>query len=171
MAVAMMAKQRHPGLYRPSNLTYPGRIAENRWFEKQISEFVRKESKNYGLIYFYSPTCGLCQAQSALLKYFRREFPEMEILPVDVTKNPELALSMGVEVTPTIVLLSRWDKRWFPVSHGLIYLKNLKENIYRAIKYLKGETDDYSWYKLPDIYGQGYQEENRLKAFFREVKK
>lgn len=57
------------------------------------------------LVDFYSPTCGPCRLQTPVLEELATERPDLKIVKLDVTENPELAVHHQIAAVPTLILL------------------------------------------------------------------
>ncbi len=92
----------------------------------------------FALLYFRSETCIYCQAQDNVLKYFQAN-TGWEIKTIDVDRDAAAAETFGVRVTPTLYLIYRNSKDYMPVGVGPTTANDLEDNIYRAMRFLKGE--------------------------------
>lgn len=54
---------------------------------------------------FFATWCGPCQMLSPVLEELSQEFPEVEIVKVDVDEAPELAEKYGVFSIPNVVMI------------------------------------------------------------------
>lgn len=57
------------------------------------------------LVDFYSPTCGPCRLQTPVLEQLAVERPDLKIVKLDVTENPELAVHRQIAAVPTLMLV------------------------------------------------------------------
>lgn len=57
------------------------------------------------LVDFFSPTCGPCRLQTPVLEGLAVERPDLKIVKVDVSNNPELAVHHGIAAVPTLMLV------------------------------------------------------------------
>lgn len=57
------------------------------------------------LVDFYSPTCGPCRLQTPVLEQLAVERPDLKIVKLDVTENPELAVHHQIVAVPTLMLI------------------------------------------------------------------
>lgn len=57
------------------------------------------------LVDFYSPTCGPCRMQTPVLEELAVERPDLKIVKLDVSENPELAVHHQIAAVPTLILL------------------------------------------------------------------
>jgi len=89
---------------------------EYQTYKKDMYKKVFSSLKDkIGIIYFFSANCGACKMENPLIEqlYYKYELPiravsvdgTIEDFPFPVVVNPDLALKMGVKVTPTIVLV------------------------------------------------------------------
>lgn len=57
------------------------------------------------LVDFYSPTCGPCRMQTPVLEALAVERPDLRIVKLDVSENPELAVHHQIAAVPTLLLI------------------------------------------------------------------
>ena len=125
----------------------PGRTATTIQKNEDMENKIVWAAGNYGLVYFYSPSCPYCEAQIPILKYFSEKY-KWEIQPYDTAKDNKVAETFNVNTTPTILIVSRESGEYLIVSSGVVALPDLEERIYRGVRLLAGETtvDSYSTY-------------------------
>jgi thioredoxin 1 len=75
------------------------------------------------LIDFYTPQCGPCKVLHGVLEELSREFSDVKMTKVDVTKDPDMAQRFGVMSVPTVVFLK--DAQVRHVSKGFSNKANL----------------------------------------------
>lgn len=128
-------------------ITTPGRVATTKQTAQDIEDKINWAAGNYGIIYFYSPECQYCEAQTPILKYFVDKY-KWEIQPYDTKTDSKVAETFNVTVTPTILIVGRRNGEYLIVSSGVISLPDMEERIYRGIRLLEGETsvENYSTY-------------------------
>lgn len=117
------------------------------------SSYIRDNRENFGLLYFYRETCGFCQKQTPIIRYFE-DMSGWKVKAVDADRIPEAVARFNVKSVPMLVLVERETERWLPVASGLMTYEELEERLYRTIKYLNGESyeKDYSNPIRPDNY-------------------
>lgn len=121
-----------PGLFEKAELT-----------QSELRQFARKNAQEYGYIVFVQPHCPYCESQLKILKY--AEADGIPIKVVDITKNPSAQRTFAIEVTPTIILVSKKTGQYMPISAGVISLDEIYIRTARAIRMLEGE--------VPERYG------------------
>jgi conjugal transfer pilus assembly protein TraF len=145
----MLYVQQHPqyDVAAADPITTPGRVATTKQTAQEIEDKIKWAAGNYGLIYFYSPQCQYCEAQTPILKYFTEKY-QWEIMPYDTQKDSQVAATFNVTVTPTILIVGRKNGEYLIVSSGVISLPDMEERIYRGVRLLEGETsvENYSTY-------------------------
>ena len=57
------------------------------------------------LVDFYTTTCGPCLAMNPVLEEISREYDNLKIAKIEVTKNPKMSQQFGVMSVPTIMFL------------------------------------------------------------------
>ena len=141
--------QQHPeyDVAAADPITTPGRVATTKQTAQDIEDKINWAAGNYGIIYFYSPECQYCEAQTPILKYFVDKY-KWEIQPYDTKTDSKVAEVFNVTVTPTILIVGRKNGEYLIVSSGVISLPDMEERIYRGIRLLEGETsvENYSTY-------------------------
>jgi hypothetical protein len=75
-----------------------------------------------------------------LIEDFRKEYG-WEIKEIDINEEPYVAEVFEVTATPSIRMLDI-ERNSFNISNGYIIYPELKDRIYRYIRYQAGETDD-----------------------------
>jgi len=145
----MLYTQQHPeyDVAAADPITSPGRVATTRQTAQEIENKIKWATGNYGLIYFYSPECPYCDAQTPILKFFADKY-NWEIQPYDTKKDNKVAETFNVTVTPTILIVGRKSGEYLIVSSGVVSLPEIEERIYRGVRLLEGETsvENYSTY-------------------------
>lgn len=141
--------QQHPeyDVAAADPITTPGKVATIKQTAQDIEDKIIWAAGNYGIIYFYSPECQYCEAQTPILKYFVDKY-KWEIQPYDTKTDSKVAEAFNVTVTPTILIVGRKNGEYLIVSSGVISLPDMEERIYRGIRLLEGETsvENYSTY-------------------------
>ena len=146
---SMLFVQQHPeyDVAAADPITTPGKVATIKQTAQDIEDKINWAAGNYGIIYFYSPECQYCEAQTPILKYFVDKY-KWEIQPYDTKTDSKVAEAFNVTVTPTILIVGRKNGEYLIVSSGVISLPDMEERIYRGIRLLEGETsvENYSTY-------------------------
>ena len=139
--------QKHPRLNVAAEapLNTPGGNASIRARYEDTNIVLRDNRDDFALLYFTAPGCKYCDAQDGILVYFKR-MTDWTIKPINVNERPDLTARFGVERTPSIILIYKESKDFFPVSAGVTDVPTLKTNLARGIQYLKGEI-------TPEQYG------------------
>jgi len=56
-------------------------------------------------LYFSAPTCNVCHAlKPKLLAAFEENFPQLQIISVDISETPEIAAHFSVFAIPTLLI-------------------------------------------------------------------
>ena len=112
-----------------------------------MKERITLAKGDYGLLYFYSPTCEYCEEQEKIMRFFENEYG-WEIKRIDFTRERGLAERFGVTILPSILLVYRDSTEAIPVSAGVISVSEMEDKIYRGIRLLAGEItpQEYSIY-------------------------
>ncbi len=80
-----------------------------------------------GLVYFFSPSCRACKAQTPIIKTLEKTY--RNVFDVDISSDVETARVFGVKATPTTVLIKNGviDKVFLGVKQKEFIEKLLKE--------------------------------------------
>ena len=80
-----------------------------------------------GLVYFFSPSCRACKAQTPIIKALEKTY--RNVFDVDISRDMETARVFGVKATPTTVLVRNGviDKVFLGVKQKDFIEKYLKE--------------------------------------------
>ena len=117
----------------------PGITARVQLQRDEIDSTIRRAGENHALIFFVRQGCGFCEQQAQILAYFRDKYG-WPIRTVDIGRNIAAASRFNITITPTLLLITRGEKKYMPVSSGVIALSELERKLYRAIRYLQGNT-------------------------------
>lgn len=60
---------------------------------------------------FFAVWCGPCQMLTPVLEDLSNELTEIDVLKIDIDEEQELAISMGIEVVPTVMVFKNGEKR------------------------------------------------------------
>ncbi len=140
-AVTSLVMLENPELNGASQypINKPGRLAENKQVAELVQSKIQAIRDQFGLAMFSNPSCGYCDAQREILRYLRAKHG-LDISEIDVTQRPDLEARFNVTVTPMVILIQRDSDRWMPVAVGVESAAGLEQSIYRAARYLLGET-------------------------------
>ncbi len=106
----------------------PGRGALTGLLTGEVRERLENARDDFGLIYFYSPSCRYCSEQGKIVDMFQERYG-WEVKKVNRDNNPKLAQMFGVKMVPYILLVYRHGKDAIPVSAGVIALSEMEEKI------------------------------------------
>ena len=73
-----------------------------------------------------------------------------------MNQNPELAARLGVNTTPSLILIRKGNEGYIPVSTGVTTLDDMEQRLYRGIRFLNGETTPENWSLYEFQKGQGF---------------
>lgn len=85
------------------------------------------------------PGCGFCEKQASILAYFKDKYG-WQIKVVNIDQNINAAARFNITATPTILLITKGQDRYMTVASGVIALSELERQLYRAIRFLQGNT-------------------------------
>ena len=63
------------------------------------------------IVDFFAVWCGPCQMLTPVLEDLSNELTEIDVLKIDIDEEQELAISMGIEVVPTVMVFKNGEKR------------------------------------------------------------
>lgn len=60
---------------------------------------------------FFAVWCGPCQMLAPVLEDLSNELTEIDVLKIDIDEEQELAINMGIEVVPTVIIFKNGEKQ------------------------------------------------------------
>ena len=120
--------------------TTPGIEARVQMEQREIFDTISTARNDHAILFFWKPGCGYCEKQVGILKYFTEKYG-WQIKPIDITKQTDLAARFNITVTPTLLLIQQGNEKFMPLSVGVVSLAEMEQNLYRAIRYMNGDTD------------------------------
>lgn len=60
---------------------------------------------------FFAVWCGPCQMLGPVLEDLAKEMDNIEVLKIDIDEEQELAIEMGIEVVPTVMIFKNGEKK------------------------------------------------------------
>jgi conjugal transfer pilus assembly protein TraF len=150
-SVAALVGQKNPKLSTEQTepITAPGRRAVVKLQSNEKDAVIYNAKDRYALVMFDQVDCGFCESQKGIMKFFTQKY-QWVIRTLDIKENPDFASEVGVETTPTIILIKKGEKDYLPISSGVISMSEMTSRIYRSVRYLDGdikpqqlETFDY----------------------------
>ena len=112
----------------------------NKHKSAQLRAALSHYKNEYGLILFTRQTCIFCQTQYATLGSYsdRHGWP---VKTIDIDRNPLAASRFNVTSVPLTIIVKKGADEWMPVAVGEEALTTIEINVYRAIRFLKGDTN------------------------------
>lgn len=80
---------------------------------------------------FFAVWCGPCQMLGPVLEALAKEMDNIEVLKIDIDEEQELAIEMGIEVVPTVMIFKNGEKK--NVLQGLRSKSELIEEINKVM--------------------------------------
>lgn len=130
-------------------LAGPGINARVQMQQQEISETINQAGENHALLFFISPGCGFCEQQSHILGYLVDKYG-WQIKSIDINAAPNAANRFNITTAPTLLLIKKGQDDYMTVANGVISLTELERKLYRAIRYLQGDTtgDNFLMYEF-----------------------
>ncbi len=120
--------------------TTPGIEARVEMQQKEIENTIRAARNDHAILFFWRPGCGFCEKQVGILKYFTDKYG-WQVKPINSIEQKDLAARFNITVTPTLFLIRQGNDKYLTISVGVISLGEMERKLYRAIRYLDGDTD------------------------------
>ena len=117
----------------------PGITARVRLQQNEIFQTISRAGNDHALLFFVSPGCGFCAKQAGILAFFKDKYG-WQIKTVDISRNINAAARFNITITPTLLLIKKGQEKYMTVTSGVIALSELERKLYRAIRYLQGNT-------------------------------
>ncbi len=145
-------------VYPTNPVGQEARVAQR---SQSVTRRIAAERDRAALVLLTREGCEFCEAQRGVLTYFADRHG-WEVREIDIGRDPALARRFATDYTPTTVVIFRDGGAWQPVSVGVETLEALEEGVYRALRYVLGETDP-SQYSLQEFQQGGpYDPARRL---------
>jgi conjugal transfer pilus assembly protein TraF len=143
---AMHIWQKYPELStaRDYPTVMPGIQAKYEAMGQEVNSYIVGKRYDYGLIVFVSSRCPYCKVQLNAVREFVNYYG-WEVKVVDIDYDKRAVSSFGIEVVPSIILVSKRSGDWFPLSSGVVTVDEIKERIYLAVRKLEGDLQPERW--------------------------
>jgi len=117
----------------------PGTLARVQMQQEEITGTIREAGGDHALLFFAAPGCGFCEKQAQILAYFVDKYG-WQVKPVDIEREPNLALRFNITTTPTLLLIRQDREASMRIAVGVATLPEIERNLYQAIRSMRGET-------------------------------
>ena len=117
----------------------PGSLARVQMQQDEIARTIQSSQNDHALLFFIAPGCGFCEKQAEILAYFTGKY-HWQIRPVDIEREPNLALRFNISTTPTLLLIKQDTAQSMPIAIGVATLPEIKRSLYQAIRSMRGDT-------------------------------
>lgn len=130
-------------------ITAPGKRAMVKMRLEEQEIVIREARDDFALIMFEQPGCSFCEAQASILAYFQQNY-NWPVRSVNLNEAPNFAARYGVEITPTLLLVHKSTQEALPISSGVISMADMRRNIYRTVRLMRGEItpEQYNNYEF-----------------------
>ena len=122
----------------------PGVAARVQLQQDEIAGTINAARSDHALLFFLAPGCGFCDKQAQILAYFVDKYG-WQIKPVDIGREPNIALRFNITATPTLLLIKQDREQSMPISTGVVTLPEIERKLYQAIRYMRGDTSPDSF--------------------------
>lgn len=162
--------QKHPELTTVKDypVNTPGNLSRIGQINDEKQRILKNAKDDFALIYFWAPGCPYCEDQKKILKWFKQT-SGWDIKEVNINQNPALAHATGVTVTPSVILIKRGEKDFFPVSTGVITAAEIEDKTYRAVRLLSGAMTPQE-YSIHEFQKGGGHDVNSKKDWSKPKK-
>lgn len=146
-AVVALVGQKHPTLLSESSYptSAPGQRAQVKEAKKSLEDLIYASKDDFALIMFTAQGCSYCEEQKGINKYFQTAYG-WEIREIDIAQNPKFASQFNIEMTPTLIIVSRENGEYMPISAGVISVDEISQRAYRSIRYLRKEIQPEQYF-------------------------
>ena len=114
----------------------PGAVARVQMQQEEIAETIREARDDHALLFFAAAGCGFCEKQAQILAYFVDKYG-WQVKPVDMEREPNLALRFNITTTPTLLLIRQDREASMPIATGVATLPEIERNLYQAIRSMR----------------------------------
>lgn len=155
-AVVGLVTQVDPNLSLKKDVpvTNAGKSALYSKRKREVDGYLASIRERYALLYFVDKSCAFCRVQDGILRQYQNKYG-WTIKPIELSQRPDLGAQFGVEITPSLIMVSNNQKDWIPVSYGVTSLPELVEGIYRGAKLLTGNIAPAQFYTNQEELGGG----------------
>lgn len=139
-SVASLVAQTHPKLTTDQTypLTSPGRRAMSKIQHTEKDSLLLKAKDDYALILFVQARCDFCDSQKGIMRFFVNKY-DWPVRYLDIHDHSDFAAEVGVEMTPTLILIKKGEKDIIPIASGVLSLNDMTQRIYRSVRLLEGD--------------------------------
>ena len=117
----------------------PGTLARVQMQQEEIAGTIREAGKDHALLFFAAAGCGFCEKQAQILAYFVDKYG-WQVKPVDLEREPNIALRFNITTTPTLLLIRQDREASMRIATGVATLPEIERNLYQAIRSMRGDT-------------------------------
>ncbi|MDD2462873.1 MAG: conjugal transfer protein TraF [Desulfobulbus sp.] len=117
----------------------PGAVARVQMQQEEIARTIRDARDDHALLFFAAAGCGFCEKQAQILAYFVDKYG-WQVKPVDMEREPNIALRFNITTTPTLLLIRQDRQQSMSIATGVATLPEIERNLYQAIRSMRGDT-------------------------------
>jgi len=144
--VDSMVSQSNPqyALEQEFPLSVQARQASETSKMKDVENKIANSQGNYALLYFYGKDCPYCVTEDKMLNVFAKKY-NWTVKKINRDNQPELAAQFKIQVVPSIIMVKKGEKNYFPISYGILAMNEMEEKVYRSVRLLNGEITPEQW--------------------------
>jgi conjugal transfer pilus assembly protein TraF len=105
-----------------------------------FDQILTANAGNFALLVFERAGCHYCEEQQQAIELFQQTF-NWTVKHLDINQYGTMAKQYGIDITPSIIMLSKSAGRAIEISKGLVTFDELKERIIQGIPYLTREVN------------------------------
>lgn len=154
--VDSMVAQQNPqySLEQEFPLSNQAREANQASRIKDVEIKLNEAAGSYALLYFYTSNCPYCVTEDKMLNVFAHKYG-WTVKKMNRNSNQELAVQFNVQVVPTIIMVKKGEKNFFPISYGVLATNEMEEKVYRSVRLMNGEISPEQWSTFETEKGGG----------------
>lgn len=138
--VTQIAMLQHPELNSRSANPMVGDARDRLLAQKDDvrRNYLRVHGAEFALVMFSRVSCGYCRVQWPIIQRFQDEMG-WQVTLLDLDQRPEIGTRVGVDVTPTTMVIRRGSQQRMVIANGVEAYPNLIQTAYQAVRLLSGD--------------------------------
>ncbi len=138
--ITQLAMLQHPELNSRSANPLVGDARAERGAQQDALRrtYLRGQARDFALVMLSRSSCGYCRVQWPIVQRFQDDYG-WQVSQVDIDRRPDIARRLGVEITPTTMLIRRGSPQHMVIASGVEAYPNLAQMAYQAVRLLAGD--------------------------------